>query len=71
MKLEQIAATPVSEISLREPVRIKPESTLFEAVIALHQHRRGAAIAIAGALLSAVRKVRRSRTFASTSTSFS
>lgn len=44
MKLEQIAATPVSEISLREPVRIKPESTLFEAVIALHEHRRGAAI---------------------------
>ena len=44
MKLEQIAATPISDLALRDPVRGKPDDTLFQIVTALREHRRGAAI---------------------------
>jgi CBS domain-containing protein len=44
MKLEHIAATPISDLSLRDPVRAKPDSTLFQIVTDLREHRRGAAI---------------------------
>ena len=42
--LQEIADTPVSDLSLREPVRVGPETPLFEVVAKLREQRRGAAI---------------------------
>jgi CBS domain-containing protein len=42
--LKEIAATPVSEIDIREPVRVTPDTVLIEVVTRLREKRRGAAI---------------------------
>lgn len=42
--LKEIAATPVTEIDIREPVRVAPETPLIEVVTRLREKRRGAAI---------------------------
>jgi CBS domain-containing protein len=42
--LKEIAATPVTEIDIREPVRVTPDTTLIDVVTRLREKRRGAAI---------------------------
>ncbi|ACY15662.1 cyclic nucleotide-binding/CBS domain-containing protein [Haliangium ochraceum] len=42
--LKEIAATPVSEVTIREPVRVSPEAKLIDVVNSLREKRRGAAI---------------------------
>jgi CBS domain-containing protein len=42
--LKEIAATPVTEIDIREPVRVTPETALLDVVTRLREKRRGAAI---------------------------
>jgi CBS domain-containing protein len=42
--LEEIAATPVSDIPLREPARARTDTPLIDVVSAMHEMRRGATI---------------------------
>jgi CBS domain-containing protein len=42
--LKEIAATAVTEIDIREPVRVTPDTTLIDVVTRLREKRRGAAI---------------------------
>ena len=42
--IQEIATTLVSELALREPVRTKPDTQLFQVVSQLREVRRGAAI---------------------------
>lgn len=42
--LKEIAATPVSDIDIREPVRVSPDTPLIDVVTRMREHRRGAAI---------------------------
>ena len=42
--LEEIANTPVGDISLREPVRAKLDAALIDVVTAMRERRRGATI---------------------------
>jgi CBS domain-containing protein len=42
--LAEIAATPVSDIPLREPVRARAHTPLIEVVSTMHEMRRGASI---------------------------
>lgn len=42
--LEEIAATPIGDLSSREPVRVKDDATLIDVVTAMRERRRGAAI---------------------------
>lgn len=42
--LQEIAATPISDISLRDPVRVRPDTQLFSVVAQLREVRAGAAL---------------------------
>ena len=42
--LEEIAATPLGDLSMREPVRVQGDATLIDVVTAMRERRRGAAI---------------------------
>lgn len=42
--LKEIAATSVTEIDIREPVRVTPDTVLLDVVTRLREKRRGAAI---------------------------
>jgi len=42
--LEALANTPLSDVQLREPVRMKADATLYDAVIMLRERKRGAVV---------------------------
>src|SRR5690606_34551238 len=42
--LKEIASTPVSDINIREPVRVAPDTPLIDVVTRMREQRRGAAI---------------------------
>lgn len=42
--LAKIAATPIGDLPLRDPVRVGPDTALIDVVTALRERRRGAAI---------------------------